>query len=152
MVWEPRWHALARRYGGWRQDKKRRKDDGIDVPDLDGLGAIDDFWVGVAVIIGLIVFGLLFWWLLLPLLLLVLDVVAVGVLLVVGVLGRVLFRRPWKVQATGGADAAEVTAWVVGWRAALRTRDEMADRLRLAGTEAFAHDGAFETTVRRSPQ
>ena len=135
---------MARRYGGWR---RRRQDDRIGGNDLPDLGGVDlpvarsggggswhdlgdDILVGIAVIVGVIVFGLLFWWLLLPLLLLVLDAVAVVVLLVAGIAGRVLFRRPWTVQASGGPGAARVAARVVGWRASLRARDEMADRLR----------------------
>ncbi|MFI7603484.1 hypothetical protein [Actinoplanes sp. NPDC049681] len=144
VVWEPRWRALARRFGGWR---RRRTDGGVgdlgvDLPSGSGghhggggggggwgdLG--DDIVVGIAVIVGMIVVGVLFWWLLLPLLLLVLDVVAVVALVVVGVAGRVLFRRPWTVQARGPA-GAEAAAAVVGWRAALRTRDEIADKIRL---------------------
>jgi hypothetical protein len=74
--------------------------------------------------------GALFWWLLLPLLLLVLDVLVVVALVIAGVAGRVLFRRPWTVRASGPA-GAEATAAVVGWRAALRTRDEIADKLRM---------------------
>ncbi|MEU4244919.1 hypothetical protein [Actinoplanes sp. NPDC026619] len=144
VVWEPRWRALARRFGGWR--RRRKGDDGG--PDLGGLDLSsgghhgggggggwsdlgDDIAVLIAVVIGLIVFGFVFWWLLLPLLLLVLDVVVVIVLLIVGVVARVLFRRPWIVEATGGSPGSPVTAEVVGWRAALRTRDEMAEKLRL---------------------
>lgn len=140
VVWEPRWRALARRFGGWR--RRRKGDDGG--PDLGDLGNVDlpsgghgggffgdladDLVVGIAIIIGLILFGFVFWWLLLPLLLLVLDIVVVIVLLVAGVVARVLFRRPWIVEAVGGG---RVATEVVGWRAALRTRDEMADKLRL---------------------
>ena len=71
----------------------------------------------------------LFWWVLLPLVLALLDVVIVVILLAVSVLARVLFRRPWIVEATApGRD--RLTTSVVGWRAALRRRDEIADSLR----------------------
>ncbi|WP_213005572.1 hypothetical protein [Paractinoplanes toevensis] len=142
VVWEPRWRALARRFGGWRRKRKDRDgggdfpDPGLDLPSgghHSGGGGFmsdlaDDLVVGIAIIIGLIVFGFLFWWLLLPLLLLVLDIIVVVLLVIAGVVGRVLFRRPWIVEATG---PQKVTAEVVGWRAALRTRDEMAEKLRL---------------------
>ena len=143
VVWEPRWRALARRFGGWR--RKRRDGEGgvdlglsdIDLPSGGGGGGggglsdlADDIVVLIAIVIGLILFGFLFWWLLLPLLLLVLDVVVVVVLVIVGAVSRVLFRRPWIVQATG-EPGGRVSAEVVGWRAALRTRDEMAEKLRL---------------------
>jgi hypothetical protein len=86
---------------------------GIDSPNgghhvSGGRGSIlpdsrDETLVSIAVIVGLIVFGLLFWCLLLPLLLLIMDAMALLVLIVAGVLGRALFRRPWTVRATGGA-------------------------------------------------
>jgi hypothetical protein len=142
VVWQPRWRALARRYGGWR--RKRRAGD-LDVSDLanpprggggrGGGGSSfipdlgDDLLVALAVIAGLIVFGLLFWWLLLPLLLLVLDLVVVVVLAVLAIAGRVLFRRPWTVAAE--RDDERYVTEVVGWRHALHTRDDMAEKLRL---------------------
>jgi hypothetical protein len=63
----------------------------------------------------------------------------VVVLVVAGVLGRVLFRRPWIVQATGDPGTTGVTAAVVGWRSALQTRDEMADRLRTGRPPVEVH-------------
>jgi hypothetical protein len=84
VVWQPRWAALARRFGGWRR-KRRGRD--VDVSSglsaltdggghhgggwLDNLG--EDLLVGLAVIVALVVFGVLSWWLLLPLLLAVVD-------------------------------------------------------------------------------
>ena len=50
------------------------------------------------------------------------------VLLVLAVVGRVLFRRPWTVEATAG-NGDRVISEVVGWRAALRRRDEIAELL-----------------------
>jgi hypothetical protein len=153
VVWEPRWRALARRYGGWRRRRGgRRGGDGFDVPDTTGFGGGggghrggggfdlgDDLVVGLAIVVGLIVFGLLFWWLLLPLLLLVVDMVVVVVLVVAGVVGRVLLRRPWTIRAVAGPGTGPVTIRVVGWRAARRARDELADRLR-AGLPAVGTD------------
>jgi hypothetical protein len=140
VVWQPRWRALARRFGGWR--RKRRKGDG---PDVDG-GVLEIFSVGddivaaLIAIVGLIVFGLLFWFLLLPLALLVVDIVVVLILLALAIPARILLRRPWTVEAvrrTQGEAEKRVSAQVVGWRNALRTRDEIADKLR-AGFPASA--------------
>jgi hypothetical protein len=134
VVWQPRWRALARRYGGWR--RKRRDGGGHSgggrsgggggwsIPDIG-----DDLLVGLAIIVALIVFGLLFWWLLLPLLLIVVDLVVVILLAVVAVAGRVLFRRPWTVAAVRNGEW--YVTEVVGWRNALHTRDDMAEKLRL---------------------
>ncbi|GII24426.1 hypothetical protein [Planosporangium mesophilum] len=146
VVWQPRWRALARRFGGWR---RRRRGDSSGVPNLDlptggggggggGDGFLgnlaDDILVGLAVIVAMVVVGALFWWLLLPLLLLVLDVVVVLLLLAVAIPARVLFRRPWTVEAaTPASDGGEnyFVTEVVGWREALRTRDEIAEKLRM---------------------
>jgi hypothetical protein len=142
VVWLPRWRPLARRFGGWR--RKHRGPDvdltpGLDVPSgggggggfLDGLA--DDLAVAVVVIVGLLLFGLLAWWVLIPLLLLAVDAIVVVLLFVVAILTRVLLRRPWTVEATtpaaGGGEDRFATE-VVGWREALRSRDEIAGKLR----------------------
>lgn len=132
VEWLPRWRLLARRIGGWRsKDPSRRRRDGdswLDRLDLPVVPDVDDLLVGIAVIVGLVVAGLLFWWLLLPLLLVVLDGLVVLALVLVGGLGRVLFRRPWTVVVRrGGAVVARVG--VVGWRRALHVRDEIAGDL-----------------------
>ncbi|BFU45494.1 hypothetical protein [Krasilnikovia sp. MM14-A1004] len=144
VEWAPRWRALARRFGGWRAKRTGHSGDVVDGAlqvggdistsgggggggggfDLgDAIGAI------VVILIAFVVAAALFWWVLLPLLLVILDVVVVLILLAVSIVARVLFRRPWTVTATTpGHDP--VTAHVVGWRAALRHRDEIADSLR----------------------
>jgi hypothetical protein len=149
VAWQPRWRALARRFGGWRRKSRAEREwrefggggigggrsrgrggGGWDiVPDFDA-----DFFAAVAVIIGLIVFGLLFWFVLLPVLLLFLDAVVVILLLLIAIPARILFRRPWTVEATSpNAEDPEMQDWfatdVVGWRRALETRDEIAQKL-----------------------
>ncbi|MDQ3305903.1 MAG: hypothetical protein M3535_07985 [Actinomycetota bacterium] len=60
----------------------------------------------------------------LPLLLVVVDLVVVVALVVGGVVARVLFRRPWTVEAV--SDGGErATRQVVGWRASGRERHEL---------------------------
>lgn len=130
VVWEPRWRALARRTGGWR--RRRGKGGGPDLPDLPWLSALDGpegCLVGIVAWLAVIVGGLLFWWLLLPLLLLFLDLLVIVILLAIGVVARVLFRRPWTVRANASTGET-VTVNVVGWRRALRRRDELAEQLR----------------------
>ncbi|WP_344130269.1 hypothetical protein [Luedemannella flava] len=149
VAWLPRWRALARRFGGWR--RRRREDGGFDVNGADagdlvnavpsggggsgggGLGSLGDELLIIAVVfIGIIAAIALFWWVLLPLLLLLVDIVVVILLAVVAAVARVLFRRPWTVEASRAVgDVEEYFATdVVGWKAALRTRDEIADKLR----------------------
>jgi hypothetical protein len=137
-VWAPRWRALARRFGGWRAKRTGRSGDVVDgalqvggeVPASGGGFDLGDEIAAIVLIVVVFVLGVgLFRWVLLPLVLVLLDVVIVVILLAVSVMARVLFRRPWTVEATApGHD--RLTTSVVGWRAALRRRDEIADSLR----------------------
>jgi hypothetical protein len=142
VVWAPRWRALARRFGGWRAKRTGRSGEvvdgalqvGGDLPSSGGGGGggfdLGDEIVAIVVIgIAFILGVALFWWVLLPLLLVMLDVVIVLILLAGSIVARVLLRRPWTVEATApGHD--RFTTHVIGWRAALRRRDEIADSLR----------------------
>jgi hypothetical protein len=52
---------------------------------------------------------------------------------VVGVVGRVLFRRPWTVDAIDPAGTR--VAWsIVGWRSSRDTRRFIADRILATGS------------------
>lgn len=97
------------------------------------LGGLDEgFAVVVAVVVALvavIVAAAAFWWVVLPLLAVVVDAAIVVILFVAGFVARVVFRRPWTVQATSSR-GDRLTRQVVGWRHALRQRDEMVSALR----------------------
>lgn len=131
---------MARRFGGWRD--KRRKDDvgpgdvlrgGADVSSnigsSGGSSLGDEFAVIAIALFAFVAVGAVFWWVLLPLLLIILDGLIVLGLLIVSMAARVLFRRPWIVRATSVTGETTETE-VVGWRAALRHRDAIADSLR----------------------
>jgi hypothetical protein len=133
----PRWHALARRFGGWRDGRGQsrpvsRATDWIPDPTTlinpscgtggGGSGWFDfdfDFGDGLlgalAAVVMAVVAGLLIWWVFLPLLLLVLDVTIVIVLLVAGIIGRIVLHRPWTLEATT-LTGRRYTRHVVGWR------------------------------------
>src|SRR5262249_8622723 len=134
VVWRPRWAALAGRIGVWRRNRRNRRrgdaDLGVISGMLDTVG--DKLLLDILAMLGVVVGGLLFWWLLLPLLLIAVDAVVVAVLLALAIPARVLFRQPWTVEAATGSGAGEewFATQVVGWREALRTRDEIAGRLR----------------------
>jgi len=88
--------------------------------------------VGIAVIVGLIVFGVLFWFVLLPLLLVLLDFLVV-VVLALAIPARVLLRRPWTIEAVPATEEGHdnrFSTQVVGWRRARRVRDEIVQKLR----------------------
>lgn len=110
--WLPRHHGLARRWLERRRVKRGLSPDASwwDVAVLPG--DLDDFfWLAVIVagIALLFFFGV-------PLVLAIVDLVIVLLLVVVGVLARVVLRRPWTVEATGGDHVIE--RQVVGWRRA----------------------------------
>ena len=77
----------------------------------------------------------LFWWMVVPLLLLVLDGVAVFALLLLGIVLRGVFRRPWRVLAACPTEQHEVR--VVGWCRALRARDQIATEIEAKGAAAW---------------
>ncbi len=91
-------------------------------------------------VLAVIAAAALFWWVLLPLLLIAIDLMIVLVPLVVALVGRVLFRRPWTVEATAG-NGERVMAEVVGWRAARVSFPRFSGRLACDGQAAAADGG-----------
>jgi hypothetical protein len=90
--------------------------------------AVDDFVV-VSVVILLLLLAV---FVAVPLLIAVVDVLVVLVLSLLGIVGRVVFRRPWLVEARSGEETRE---WrVVGWRASRVHVDQVAADLQ-AGRE-----------------
>lgn len=111
--WAPRHVSMAR---SWleRRRAERGGGDGSGWADLFTLPAdLDDLAfvaIAIAVIVLLFVAGV-------PLLLAVVDLAVVLVLTLLGVLARVVLRRPWTVEARSD-DGSVVERQVVGWRAA----------------------------------
>jgi pilus assembly protein TadC len=123
-LWVPRmrgetlWSRLRRRIR-----RARRVGEWSDV----GEGCVFDvddliILVALAVVILLLVF------LVVPLLLVLLDVLVLLLLLVLGLGARIVFRRPWVVEATGSGPYRH-TWRVVGWRASGEKVDEIANLL-----------------------
>jgi hypothetical protein len=105
-------------------------------PLFDGLANLGLGLLLVAAIVVILLFG----W---PLVLVLLDLVWLLLVLTLGLLGRVLLRRPWRVEALG--PRAVRHEWrVVGFRAAGRQRDDVVRRLQgglpLEGGERFSSD------------
>jgi hypothetical protein len=88
---------------------------------LDALS--DIFWVFVIVVVVavLLLVGV-------PLLLAIVDVVVVALLTLLAIGARVVFRRPWAVEAVG-PDGAGHTWRVVGWQASGDAVDAVANAL-----------------------
>ena len=119
--WAPRMHGRGLR-ARFRRGKEGNGLAWIDVPFLpDGLTVL-------LVVVALLAVVLLFVLVGLPLLLALMDLIVVVALAVGGVVGRIVFRRPWTVEAVSG-DGDRWCAHAVGWQASGRLRQELADHL-----------------------
>lgn len=68
-----------------------------------------------------------------PILFAAVELLVIVLLLMIGVLTKVLFRRPWTIDAVGPDD--EYSAWqIVGWRASGRARVHVIHHLEAHGT------------------
>jgi hypothetical protein len=85
---------------------------------------LDDLLIFVALAVALVVLVLL----VVPLLLVVVDLLFLLLLLLLGVAARIVFRRPWVVEATDSGPLRH-TWRIVGWRASGEKVDEIADLL-----------------------
>lgn len=94
-----------------RGDDKTHWYDALDLPIADdSLTAI----VVSVLIVGLLIVLFLFGW---PLLLALVDLVVILVVAAIGVIGRLVFRRPWTVEACASTGERHEVR-VVGWRRA----------------------------------
>ena len=93
----------------------------FDLLSLEGLGAVG-LVVGAVVLIGvLFLFGI-------PLLLAVVDVVLVILPVVGGAIARLLFRRPWTIEASSST-GDRIVRHAVGWRGSGEARDDLANEI-----------------------
>jgi hypothetical protein len=107
----------------WFPDRKLELDaGGLDFPGIDGL---DDAFAIIGVVLLVIALAILLFTVIFPLL----EIALIVVLAVLGVAGRVLFRRPWTVRARS-KDRATIRRQVVGWRDSGELRDRLAAAIR----------------------
>jgi hypothetical protein len=141
IIWRPRWWPLVTRFGGWRS-----KPPDTDDP-FEGVGEVasdaafgpadpryrnDDDGTRFLIIIGMVLGGALIWWVVLPVLLAVVDAVVIVVQLTVAIPARILLGRPWTIEAVrryASEGDHPFTTDVIGWRQALRTRDEIVAKI-----------------------
>lgn len=128
--WAPRighetlWGRIVKRF---RSPKRRLRDAAGRVDAADGaLMGMQDLVALIVILVGAALFVLIG----LPLLLAVFDVILLVLLAVLGVLGRVLLRRPWTVEACPQGDGGGREWRVVGWRDSARLVDSLARRLQ----------------------
>ena len=101
-------------------------DAGLLADDLGCLPALG-IVVTVAIAVALAVFFVL------PAIVFAVELVLVLVLLLVGALARVLFRRPWTVEARVKGTNLGREWKVVGWRASGELVDQVTERVRTTG-------------------
>jgi hypothetical protein len=120
--------TLGRRWAPARRRFARVDIGDIGIPDvsggLDDLGIIGTVIAAILLAIAVVVIALV----LFNVVAIAIEFLIVFVALVAGVVGRVVFRRPWTVFARSGAVVHYRPA--VGWRASRRALDELAARLR----------------------
>lgn len=131
-----------------RKSSKRRKSGGWDWLEvanplnlLDGIDSLTALLVilGAAIVIVFMIFiGV-------PLLIFLVEtLLIIPVLLVLGVAGRVLFGRPWTLEAARVEPPGATVVWhVVGWGVSERAVGQMAGMIRATGSvpEAPAPEG-----------
>ncbi len=128
--WAPRLKGRGLRA---RLTRRRRSEDGdgggwdlvLDVLPIDVADGLPGIVIGALLLVALV---LLLVFVLAPLLLALLDAAVVIALLVGGLVARVLFRRPWTVEAVAD-DGTELYFQAVGLGASRRLRDDVAERL-----------------------
>jgi hypothetical protein len=110
-------------WGRFHRRFRKLVDSMTDVPVGDP-GCLDVVGEGFVVVVLVIAAVLFVVFIGLPLALAVLDMVLVLLFAVVGLVARVVFRRPWVVEARAGDGSGH--EWrVVGWRRSGRAMDEL---------------------------
>ena len=114
----------------WRRFQRRFRqvfDKSGDLVDADP-GCLELFGEGLLAGLAIIAAILLAVFVVIPLLVAVVDLLIVILLFVLGALARIVFRRPWTIEAR--PDNGVVHEWrVVGWRASDEFRRDVATRL-----------------------
>ncbi|MDY7100741.1 MAG: hypothetical protein S0880_06095 [Actinomycetota bacterium] len=96
----------------------------------DGSGVLDLLGETFAIVVVVILVVVLAVFVAVPLLLIIVDLLVVALLVVVGFVARILFRRPWTVEATAD-DGTRIRWRIKGWGASGDWRDDVARRLSL---------------------
>ena len=126
-LWAPRlkgerlWTRLRRRVRG----VGRRTGQVADVPDP---GCASDLLDDIAIVAIVVLVVLFVVFVGIPLLVALFDLLLVALLTLLGIVARVVFRRPWIVEATGSGPARH-TWRIRGWRASSEAVEHIADSL-----------------------
>jgi hypothetical protein len=112
---------LGRENFGRRFGRRARR--GLDIADVaDGgcMGSIDDLLIGLAVVVIAIVLIIF----VAPLVIFAVELVLLALAVVLGLVARIVFRRPWAVDALA-ADGTHLRWRAVGWRATTARVEEV---------------------------
>ena len=124
-----RWLPRRPKWLGWGFERRRRRHD--DASDWWGVLDIPDFGDSLGwflVIVAVLIVVALLWFLVFPVLFFLVDLLLLVLVAAGAIALRVLFRRPWIVQAVS---SDEVLTWaVVGWRKSNERVDAVAARLQ----------------------
>ena len=130
--WAPRHLGADTIFGRFRNRTKKVRRRTTELGDVPDPGCAPDVGEAIVVFLVVVVFVLFMVVIGLPFLIALGELLLVLLLAVAGLVGRVLFRRPWTVDAV--SPDGEHTAWsVVGWRASGAARQFVADRLATTG-------------------
>lgn len=130
--WAPRlrdqtiWERIRSRY---KKMIRRTGDAAGDVPDPGCIGDLfDDLVPALIVLVAVVVVGAVLFFFLIPMLLILMDLILLLLLTVLGILGKIVFRRPWTIEAS--CDNGDRRMWkVVGWRASGAHLQDVAQHL-----------------------
>lgn len=106
------------------------------VEPTDAFGG-DDLLGGILLVVAAVVVVVLFVFVVIPLAGILLELLLLAFLLGSGIVGRVLLRRPWIIEAVDVAQPERVSAFAVrGWRRSRRALGELAAAIEANGTPA----------------
>jgi hypothetical protein len=130
-----RWRVGRRWLPDWPRFWDRRDPgDGGDGSWMD-LGGFDDaLGIGLA-LIAIVLLVLLFTTVIVPVIALTIELLVVIVLLVGGIVGRLVFRKPWEIRARREGDKSQLRWHATGFRRSGRVRDEVAAALAQGRTD-----------------
>ncbi len=120
----------GRRMKSWERRSElgsRLTDGGSSVFDIFDGGDVEAALIGIAVILAIV-------FIVVPLLLFGIELILLGFILAIGLVGRSLFGKPWTVAATRTGEETPVALWrVKGWRASNELIDHICIDLEVRG-------------------
>ncbi|HWL64489.1 MAG TPA: hypothetical protein VNP73_00795 [Actinomycetota bacterium] len=150
-VWKIKRHWISRKP---RLRWRKGSEEGLEALEFVG-GIFDDNPFGI--IVGLIAVVLLLL-LILPVFAFLIELLIVGVLLAVTLAAKILFRRPWIIEAWQEGARDQHLRWaVVGWNRSGEVMDEVARTIASGGTFLSPHatpinPGPSTQTERAAPE